>query len=80
MVKYRDYVDMVNDFLAKWPPAEKQQLVGSINELVGLMRQCGYPIIWVRQEFEPDLRDAFPTRRLATRENRHHGQRIRPGG
>ena len=53
-------IDMVNDFLAKWPPAQKQQLVGSINELVGLMRQRGCPIIWVRQEFEPDLRDAFP--------------------
>jgi len=53
-------IDMVNDFLAKWSPAQKQQLVGSINELVVLMRQHGYPIIWVRQEFEPDLRDAFP--------------------
>ena len=53
-------IDMVNDFLAKWPPPKKQQLVESINELVGLMRQRGYPIIWVRQEFEPDLRDAFP--------------------
>ena len=51
---------MVNDFLEKWPPAPKQQLVRSINDLVGLMRQRGHPIIWVRQEFEPDLRDAFP--------------------
>jgi nicotinamidase-related amidase len=41
-------------------PAPKQQLVLSINDLVGLMRQRGHPIIWVRQEFEPDLRDAFP--------------------
>ena len=24
------------------------------------MRQLGRPIIWVRQEFEPDLCDAFP--------------------
>lgn len=24
------------------------------------MRQRDYPVIWVRQEFEPDLRDAFP--------------------
>ena len=53
-------IDMVNDFLAKWEPAAKQQLVRSINDLVGLMRQHGHPIIWVRQEFEPDLRDAFP--------------------
>jgi nicotinamidase-related amidase len=53
-------IDMVNDFLEKWAPVPKQQLVRSINELIGLMRERGHPIIWVRQEFEPDLRDAFP--------------------
>jgi nicotinamidase-related amidase len=53
-------IDMLNDFLEKWAPAPRQDLVRSINELVGLMRQLGRPIIWVRQEFEPDLRDAFP--------------------
>ena len=53
-------IDMVNDFLEKWEPTPKQRLVRSINDLVGLMRQFGHPIIWVRQEFEPDLRDAFP--------------------
>jgi nicotinamidase-related amidase len=53
-------IDMLNDFLKQWAPAQKQPLVQSINDLVGLMRQRGYPIIWVRQEFEPDLRDAFP--------------------
>jgi nicotinamidase-related amidase len=53
-------IDMVNDFLEKWSPGPRQQLVRSINELVGLMRQRCHPIIWVRQEFEADLRDAFP--------------------
>jgi nicotinamidase-related amidase len=53
-------IDMVNDFLEKWAPAQKQQLVRSINDLIGVIRQRGHPIIWVRQEFEPDLRDAFP--------------------
>jgi nicotinamidase-related amidase len=53
-------IDMVNDFLAKWAPDPKQRLVHSINDLVGIMRQCGHPIIWVRQEFEPNLSDAFP--------------------
>ena len=53
-------IDMVNDFLEKWAPVPRQRLVRSINDLVGLMRQLGRPIIWVRQEFEPDLRDAFP--------------------
>ena len=56
-------IDMVNDFLEKWLPAPKQQLVRSINDLVGLMRQHGHPIIWVRQEFESDLSDAFPEMR-----------------
>ena len=53
-------IDMVNDFLEKWPAGRRQELVRSINDLVGLMRQQGRPIIWVRQEFEADLRDAFP--------------------
>ena len=56
-------IDMLNDFLEKWAPARRQELVRSINELVGLMRQLGRPIIWVRQEFEPDLQDAFPEMR-----------------
>jgi nicotinamidase-related amidase len=53
-------IDMLNDFLEKWAPQQKQPLVRSINDLIALMRQRGYPIIWVRQEFEPDLGDAFP--------------------
>jgi len=53
-------IDMLNDFLAKWPEIQKQRLISSINDLIGMMRQHDHPIIWVRQEFEPDLRDAFP--------------------
>jgi nicotinamidase-related amidase len=53
-------IDMSNDFLDNWPPAAKEGLVRSINELVGIIRQHQRPVIWVRQEFEPDLRDAFP--------------------
>jgi nicotinamidase-related amidase len=34
-------------------------LAAAINELVNIMRGASHPIIWVRQEFEPDLRDAF---------------------
>lgn len=52
-------IDVLNDFLEKWAPASKQQLVRSINDLVGLLRERGCPIVWVRQEFEPDLSDAF---------------------
>jgi nicotinamidase-related amidase len=53
-------IDMLNDFLAKWPEIPKQRLISSINDLIGMMRRHRHPIIWVRQEFEPDLRDAFP--------------------
>ena len=53
-------IDMLNDFLAKWEPTSRRKLIESTNELVRLMRQFGHPVIWVRQEFEPDLSDAFP--------------------
>jgi len=53
-------IDMLNDFLDRWEPEPRQRLVQSINELVSLMRSGPHPAIWIRQEFEPDLRDAFP--------------------
>ena len=53
-------IDMLNDFLVKWAEASKTRLLSSTKDLIGMMRQRGHPIIWVRQEFEPDLRDAFP--------------------
>jgi nicotinamidase-related amidase len=56
-------VDMVNDFLQSWAPASRQQLVQSTNALVGIMREQDRPVIWVRQEFRPDLQDAFPQMR-----------------
>jgi len=52
-------IDMLVDFLNDWEPDRKKRLVSSINELVGIMRRFSHPVIWVRQEFEPDLRDAF---------------------
>jgi nicotinamidase-related amidase len=56
-------IDMLNDFLVKWEPASRRRLAAAINELVNIMRGASHPIIWVRQEFEPDLRDAFPEMR-----------------
>jgi nicotinamidase-related amidase len=53
-------VDMLRDSLAGWEPDRKARLVHSINELAGVMRSFFRPLVWVRQEFEPDLRDAFP--------------------
>ncbi len=52
-------IDMLNDFLDRWDPVHRGQLVCAINELVQIMRNASRPIIWVRQEFEPDLSDAF---------------------
>jgi bifunctional isochorismate lyase/aryl carrier protein len=52
-------VDMQNDFLEKWPVASRECLLRSTCDLVSSMREYGCPIVWVRQEFEPDLRDAF---------------------
>jgi nicotinamidase-related amidase len=52
-------IDMLRDFLESWEPGKRERLVNSINELAGDMRSLSHPLIWVRQEFEPDLRDAF---------------------
>src|SRR5271169_5204327 len=56
-------IDMLVDFLNDWEPDRKKRLVSSINELAGIMRSFSHPVIWVPQEFEPDLRDAFPEMR-----------------
>ena len=53
-------IDMLNDFFREGPLAERRsELVSSINHLVGLFRSRDLPVIWVRQEFAPDLSDAF---------------------
>ena len=53
-------IDMLNDFFQSGPLAEQRStLVDSINELISLFRNRKWPIIWVRQEFAPDLSDAF---------------------
>jgi nicotinamidase-related amidase len=56
-------IDMLNDFLDQWPVRSRERLVNSTQELVALMRNKSHPVIWVRQEFESDLRDAFPEMR-----------------
>ncbi|MGA3045278.1 MAG: cysteine hydrolase [Terracidiphilus sp.] len=56
-------IDMLNDFLHGWDPARTEGLVQAINTLVGTMRRLSLPVIWIRQEFEPDLRDAYPEMR-----------------
>jgi nicotinamidase-related amidase len=56
-------IDMLRDFLESWEPGKRARLVHSINDLARVMRTFSHPIIWVRQEFETDLRDAFPEMR-----------------
>ncbi len=52
-------IDMLQDFLKDWDAKRKQCLLDSITDLVGIARNAACPVIWVRQEFEPDLADAF---------------------
>jgi maleamate amidohydrolase len=53
-------IDMLNDCFGH---AEldrmRAELCSSINHLTALARARGFPVVWVRQEFEPDLCDAF---------------------
>jgi nicotinamidase-related amidase len=53
-------IDMLNDCFHH---AELDQirtaLCSSINTLTSLARARGFPVVWVRQEFESDLSDAF---------------------
>lgn len=52
-------IDLLNDFLDRWPAASRKRLLDSTRQLVETMRARKLPVIWVRQEFEPDLSDAF---------------------
>ncbi|MGH7595061.1 MAG: cysteine hydrolase family protein [bacterium] len=58
-------IDLVQDYFnpALWPnsrlPESRQRLVTATNELAALFRAKNFPIIWFRQEFAPDLSDAF---------------------
>ena len=54
-------VDMLNDFFERSPvlAMQRSQLVANTNLLVRTFHSAGLPVIWVRQEFAPDLHDAF---------------------
>lgn len=54
-------VDMLNDFFERSPvlAMNRSRLVSSTNLLVRAFRRTGLPVFWVRQEFAPDLHDAF---------------------
>src|SRR5215471_8254039 len=63
-------IDLLNDYFRQHSSlaAQRDQLVASVNRLATAFRQAQQPIIWVRQEFAPDLSDAFLRMR---RENVH---------
>ncbi len=50
---------MQNDFLDTWPVAARESILRSTHDLVLLIRSHGFPVVWVRQEFEADLSDGF---------------------
>ena len=54
-------IDLLNDYFRQQDPlaAQRSQLVASVNWLAAAFRQARQPIVWVRQEFAPDLSDAF---------------------
>jgi nicotinamidase-related amidase len=54
------FVDLLEDFFAKPPlSARRETLALAVNDLASFARERDFPVIWVRQEFEPDLGDAF---------------------
>jgi nicotinamidase-related amidase len=52
-------IDLINDYLAPWTSEEVFRLVSNTNKLTKTFRELGLPVIWVREEFRPDLSDAF---------------------
>jgi nicotinamidase-related amidase len=57
-------IDMLEDFFKEGRLREhRAELVGCMNNLIDWARENKLPLIWVRQEFEPDLSDAFPIMR-----------------
>ncbi len=53
-------IDVLQDFFRQGRLEDhREQLVNATNDLVRIGREKNIPIIWVRQEFEDDLSDAF---------------------
>lgn len=56
-------IDMIRDYLCSWEPEALRELVGNTNKLIENFKRRQLPVIWVRNEFRPDLSDAFPEMR-----------------
>jgi nicotinamidase-related amidase len=58
------FVDLLEDFFTNPPLSERRDTLSTaVNDLASFAREINAPVIWVRQEFEPDLRDAFRSMR-----------------
>ena len=57
-------IDMQKDFFAhERLSRHRAVLTQKVNELVSICRNSAVPIVWVKQEFAPDLSDAMPQAR-----------------
>jgi len=63
-------IDLLNDYFRPQSPlaAQRDQLVSTVNRLAAAFREARQPVVWVRQEFAPDLSDAF----LRARREKHY--------
>lgn len=52
-------IDMLHDYLDQWETGRRAKLIESTNKLIEAFRRSAQPVIWIRQEFKPDLSDAF---------------------
>jgi nicotinamidase-related amidase/ribosomal protein S18 acetylase RimI-like enzyme len=53
-------IDLLQDFFKEGRlEKHKDRLIKNVNSLTALARTQSIPVIWVRQEFTPDLHDAF---------------------
>ncbi|MDI6835850.1 MAG: isochorismatase family cysteine hydrolase [Rhizobiaceae bacterium] len=52
-------IDLLNDFLDHWDYEKVEALINNTNRLAAAFRERQCHVIWVRQEFRPDLSDAF---------------------
>jgi nicotinamidase-related amidase len=60
------FIDLLEDFLGKPPLTDQRaRIATAVTELAVIARRAGFPVIWVRQEFETDLSDAFLSMREA---------------
>ncbi len=57
-------IDLVNDFFGSKPlSSQRNKLVKNINQLVNVARLKNVLVVWVKQEFDQDLNDAYASLR-----------------